>query len=102
MTLKSKVTLLALMPATIFLVGCSGPKIVKMDRDTYFIQKRSAQVGFGPPMAAKAEIYKIANEFCEKRGMQLETVDFSMVDSAFARPGSVALEFRCVPKNEER
>ncbi len=68
-----------------------------MDGDTYFIEKRSAQVGFGPPEGAKAEVYELANKFCADRGMVLETVSFSMVDSSFARPGSVALQFRCVP-----
>lgn len=83
------------------LAGCGTPAIVKMDGDTYFVQKRSAQVGFGPPEAAKAEVYEIANKFCAERGMELETVKFSMVNSGFGRPGSVALQFRCVPKKKQ-
>jgi len=73
-----------------------------MENDTYFIEKRSAQVGFGPPEGAKAEVYETANKFCEARGMGLETVDFSMVNSGLARPGSVALQFRCVPRTTKQ
>jgi hypothetical protein len=82
----------------LLLTACGTPGIVHMDGDTYFIEKRSAQVGFGPPEGAKAEVYEVANKFCADRGMALETVKFSMVNSGFARPGSVALQFRCVPK----
>jgi hypothetical protein len=59
-----------------------------MDGDTYFVQKRSAQAGFGPPEGAKADVYEAANKFCEARGMALETVEFTMVNSRFGRPGS--------------
>lgn len=90
------ITLVALL-----LAGCSTPAIVPMDGDTYFIEKRSAQVGFGPPEGAKAEVYAIANKFCADRGMALQTVKFTMVNSGFGRPGSVALQFRCVPKSAQ-
>jgi hypothetical protein len=85
--------------AVLFFAGCATSDIVRMDGDTYFIQKRSAQVGFGPPEGAKAEVYEAANKFCEARGMTLETVKFTMVNSGFGRPGSVALQFRCVPRS---
>jgi hypothetical protein len=84
--------------AAVLFTGCATPEIVRMDGDTYFIQKRSAQVGFGPPEGAKAEVYEVANKFCEARDMALETVKFTMVNSGFGRPGSVALQFRCVPR----
>ena len=86
----------------LLLAGCATPSVVRMDGDTYFIEKRSAQVGFGPPEGAKADVYEIANKFCETRGMTLETVKFTMVNSGFARPGSVALQFRCVPRSAKR
>jgi len=86
--------------SVLVLSACGTPGIVRMDGDTYFIEKRSAQVGFGPPEGAKAEVYEIASKFCAERGMALETVKFSMVNSGFARPGSVALQFRCVPKKK--
>jgi hypothetical protein len=87
-----------IVASTLILTACGTPGIVHMDGDTYFVEKRSAQVGFGPPEGAKAEVYELANKFCADRGMALETVHFSMVNSGFGRPGSVALQFRCVPK----
>ena len=82
---------------SIAFLGCGKPQVVPMDGDTYLVQKRSAQVGFGPPEGAKAEVYEIANAFCANQGKVVETVAFHMVDSGFARPGSVSLQFRCVP-----
>lgn len=79
-----------------FLSGCATPDPVRMDGDTYLIQKRSAQVGFGPPEGAKADVYEKANQFCDEKGLCVETVDFNMVNSNFGRPGSVALQFKCV------
>lgn len=85
----------------VFVMSAHGkPSVVKMDKDTYFIHKRSAQIGFGPPEGAKAEVFKIANEFCASKGMELEIVELKVVNSGFARPGSVALRFRCVKKQE--
>lgn len=78
-------------------ICCGKPKVVPMDGDTYLVQERSAQVGFGPPEGAKAEVYKVANDFCAGQNKVVETVAFNMVDSGFARPGSVSLQFRCVP-----
>jgi hypothetical protein len=66
-----------------------------MDNDTYMIAKRSAQAGFGPPVGAKAAVYKEANNFCEKQGKTVETISLEVTDSGFARPGSVTLQFRC-------
>jgi len=76
--------------------GCGKPNVVPMDGDTYLVQERSAQIGFGPPEGAKAEAYKVANEFCASQHKVVETVAFNMIDSGFARPGSVSLQFRCV------
>ncbi len=78
------------------LVGCATTGVIPMDKGTYMIAKRSAQLGFGPPLGAKAEVYKQASAFCEKQSKNVETVEFNMVNSGFARPGSVNLQFRCV------
>jgi hypothetical protein len=78
------------------IAGCATTGVIPMDKDTYMIARRSAQVGFGPPLGAKAEVYKQANAFCEKQDKTVETVDFNMINSGFARPGSVNLQFRCI------
>lgn len=82
----------------IALSACATTGVIPMDKDTYILGKRSAQLGFGPPVGAKAEVYEEANAFCAKQSRSVETVSFESVDSGFARPGSVSLQFRCVTK----
>jgi len=89
---------LLMVPALVLLTACGKPQVVPMDGDTFLVQERSAQLGIGPPVGAKAEVYQVANEFCALRGQAVETVNFTMVDTFLARPGSVTLQFRCVPK----
>lgn len=86
----------ALAFSILLATGCASTGIVPMDGDTYMISKRSAQVGFGPPVAAKAEIYKQANTFCAAKGQKVETVKYEGIDSGFGRPASASLQFRCV------
>ena len=59
------------------------------------IRFTSAQLGFGPPDGVKADVYREANEFCAKEGLEVETVDIEVTNSGFARPGNVSLTFRC-------
>lgn len=79
----------------VFLVSCSSTGVIPMDKGTYMIGKRSAQVGFGPPEGTKADVYNEANKFCAKENKSVKTIHLKMVDSGFARPGSVELTFRC-------
>lgn len=80
------------------LTACSSTGVVPMDKDSYLISKKSAQIGFGPPIGIKGEVYKEANEFCDKEGRAVETLKYEETNSGFARSAAVALEFRCVPK----
>lgn len=66
-----------------------------MDDGVYMIAQRSAQVGFGPPDAVKADVYEEANAFCAKTDQKVETLKLHMTDSGFAKPGNVSLEFKC-------
>jgi hypothetical protein len=79
----------------IWLIGCSSTGVVPMDGDSYLLSKRSAQVGFGPPEGTKADVYREANAFCAEEGKKVHTVNLEMTNGAFARPGSVALQFEC-------
>lgn len=67
-----------------------------MDRDTYMVAKRDAQVGFGPADGAKAYVYREANDFCAKQNKKVETVKLDMTNSGFGRPASASLQFLCV------
>lgn len=69
-----------------------------MDKGTFLITKRSVQVGTGTPSGAKAKVYAEANQFCSSRGEAVETVDLNVSSSRVAHPGSVELQFRCIPK----
>jgi hypothetical protein len=64
--------------------------------DTYMVSKRSAQMGFGPPVGATAYVYKEANGYCANIGKKVETLKLDQVDSACGRPASASLKFRCV------
>ncbi|MDH5729604.1 MAG: hypothetical protein OEZ58_11475 [Gammaproteobacteria bacterium] len=80
---------------SIFLIACTSTGVIPMDKGTYMIGKRSAQMGFGPPEGTKADVYIEANEFCAKNQKTVKTINLKMVDSGFARPGSVELTFSC-------
>jgi len=78
--------------------ACTSSGVIPMDHGTYMITKRSAQVGIGMPVGAKADVYAEANDFCAKQGQAVETVSFEMNPSQIASPGNVTLQFRCAPK----
>lgn len=59
---------------TLVLTGCASTGVVPMDKDTYMVSKRSAQVGLGPADGVKADVYREANEFCKKQNKKVETV----------------------------
>ena len=84
--------------AALVLSACTSSGVIPMDKGTFLITKRSAQVGVGPPVGTKADVYTEANEFCQKQGKEVETVNFNMYDTYPARPGGVELQFKCVPK----
>ena len=75
--------------------ACSSTGVVPMDSETYMIGKRSAQVGFGPPSAIRADVYKEANEFCAKKQKVVKTLNLKVTNSGLAKPGHVLLEFKC-------
>ncbi len=79
----------------IILAGCSSTGVVPMDSDTYMIAKKSAQVGFGPPIKIRGEVYAEANEFCAKQEKTVETINLDMTNAGLARSAAVTLEFKC-------
>ena len=81
-------------------LGCAKPKVVQMDGETYLVQKRSAQLSFGPPVKQREEVYTIANEFCASQGKVVETINLELVNQIFGRHGSASLQFRCVPPSK--
>jgi hypothetical protein len=91
-------TLIGIVITSMLLAACASSGVVPMDKGSYLITKRSAQVGVGPPVGVKADVYVEANEFCQKQGKEVETVNLNMYDTYPARPGGVELQFKCIPK----
>lgn len=82
--------------ATSLLAACASSGVMTADQDTYMIVKRTAQVGFGPPVAATAYVYREANAFCPNKSKKVEPINLGQVASAFGRLSSTSLKFRCV------
>ena len=61
---------------TLVLTGCVSTGVVPMDKDIYMVSKRSAQFGFGPADGVKADVYREANEFCEKQNKKVSCHTF--------------------------
>jgi hypothetical protein len=81
------------------LVGCSSTGIVPMNQGTYLIVKKGAQLGFGPPVGIKGEVYSEANAHCASESKAVETIKIDETNSGFGRSAAVSLEFRCVDKH---
>jgi hypothetical protein len=84
--------------SALVLSACASSGIVPMDKGTYLLTRRSGQVGTGDPVGTKAKVYAEASQFCLRQGLSVETVNLLMSPTRVARPGSVELQFRCVPK----
>jgi hypothetical protein len=77
------------------MTGCASTGIVQTDDGKYLIAKKSPQVGFGPPIGVRAEVYQDANEFCAKEHKVVETINLELTDAGFARSAVASLEFQC-------
>ena len=82
--------------AMLSLTACASTGIIPIGPDTYTISEKGPQVGFGPPVAARAEVYRQANAFCAKNHKVPETVKLDLVNSGFARSAVATLDFKCV------
>ncbi len=78
--------------------GCASTGVVQTDSGTYMISKKSAQVGFGPPIGVRADVYQEANDFCAKKQAEVETVNLELTDAGLARSAAATLIFKCKPK----
>jgi hypothetical protein len=88
--------------ALLGLNGCFSTGIVPMDKDTYMVAKRASQVGLGPPIGPKADVYRQATAFCGKQGKVVETITLDLTNSAIAQPGAASLQFRCINDGAEK
>ncbi len=80
----------------IVFAGCSSTGIVPMDGDTYLTVKKSPQVGYGPAVGVKADVYAEANDFCAKQKKSVQTVKLDLTDAGSFQSAVASLQFRCV------
>ncbi len=77
--------------------GCASSGVIPLDRGVYYISKADARVGIGPPTAEViSDVYKEANEFCAKKGMEVKKIDNIYTDSGYGKTANFALEFKCI------
>ncbi len=88
-----------LLSLLVAMAGCASTGVVPTDANTYMIAKQSPQVGFGPPIGVRAEVYEEANEFCRQQNKAVETVKLELTNSDLATSAAAILEFRCKAKN---
>jgi hypothetical protein len=89
-------TKLLLVGITSMLFGCQSTGVIQVDQDSYMIGKKDGTPGLGVSLSNKADVYREANDFCRKKGMEVQTLE---VITTLARPaqlGSTELRFKCV------
>jgi hypothetical protein len=84
---------------TLMLSACQSTGVVPMDHDSYFIGKKDGSPGLGVSLSNKAEVYREANDFCRKKGLEVETLNVTVTPATPARLGSMELQFKCVPSS---
>lgn len=88
----------ALTLVTLALAGCASTGVIQTDPGVYTVARKNPQVGSGPPMGVRADVYDDANEFCAKQGKVVKTVKLDLTNAGFARSAAASLQFTCEPK----
>jgi hypothetical protein len=91
-----KKTSIALAIVASLAVGCASTGVVPTEKGEFLIVKKSPQVGFGPPVGVKGDVYREANEHCGRSGQSVETLELKETPSKLAQSAAVSLRFRCV------
>jgi hypothetical protein len=91
-----KIQSLLTASVVMMLTACASSGPVPIGKDTYMISKQSS-TGFHSGGSVKADIYREANEFCIKKGLEFQPVKENSKDGvpgyAFANAEVV---FRCL------
>lgn len=78
------------------LVSCASTGVIPMSQDSYYIGKKDGSPGLGVSLSNKAQVYKEAHAFCNKKGLELYVLRETVTPAAPARLGSTELHFKCV------
>ncbi len=91
---------LLLIAIAVLLTACASSGPVPMGKDTFMISKQSS-TGFHSGASVKADIYREANEFCVRKGLEFQPVKDYAKDGvpgfAFANAEVV---FRCLSSGD--
>ncbi|MFT6906676.1 MAG: hypothetical protein ACJAS1_003344 [Oleiphilaceae bacterium] len=79
----------------LFLAGCQSTGVIPMDQDSYMIGKKDGSPGLGVSLSNKAEVYKEANAFCHKNGLEVKTLHVTVTPAQVGKLGSTELQFKC-------
>jgi len=82
------------------LTGCASTGVIPLGNDSYMIGKKDGSPGIGVSFTVKAEVYQEANDFCEKKGLVVETLKVNTLSALPGRLGSTELQFRCTLKTK--
>ena len=80
---------------TLGLVGCSPPEIVPVSGNVYLITARTPGEGMG----TKAEIFRMANEFADKKGKVAVPVTYNEWHPNIGTGGRFEYQFKLVDKD---
>ena len=78
------------------LTACSSTGVVPMSQDSYMIGKKDGMPGVGVSWSNKAAVYREANDFCNKKGLEVFTLRDLTMPAAPGQLGSTELQFKCV------
>ena len=82
---------------TFFIIsGCSSTGVIPMSQDSYFIGKKDGSPGIGISLSNKAEVYKEAAAFCNRKNLEVLTLRETVIPAIPARLGSTELHFKCI------
>jgi hypothetical protein len=82
--------------STLFIASCASTGVIPMDQDSYFIGKKDGSPGLGVSLSNKAEVYKEANAFCQKKNLEVKTLHVTTTPARPGQLGSTELQFKCV------
>lgn len=83
---------------SVALAGCGAGRVMKTGSDTYSVSASGA--GFSTD-GVKADVYKAANQFCDKKKLVMVEVDIKTQVGALGRnPPSADLKFRCLVQGD--
>jgi hypothetical protein len=91
---------IGLLTLTTLIFGCASSGPVPMGRDTFMITKQSS-TGFHSGASVKADIYREANEFCDKKGLKFQPVSDRALDGVPGRAfANAEIIFRCLREGD--